>query len=110
MKIFTLTSIAGVGFSYPPGKVVDYADDKEAQRMIDAGNARKPTPAELAVAGERAKAAEAEKKAADEATAAVAKTVAASNKKRADDAAKGFEKKRGRPPGAKTKTSKSKKK
>jgi len=104
MKIFTLTSIAGTGFSLPPGVVTDYPDKAEAQRHIDGGNARKPTPAELAVAAEKEKAAaEAAKKAAD-ADAKTAETVAKANKKRAADAKKASEKKRetarpvGRPP------------
>jgi hypothetical protein len=101
MKIYTLTSIAGSGFAIPPGVVVDYPNNQEAQRMIDAGVARKPTPAELVVAEERAKAASAAKKAEAEATAATEKSVASAKKKAASDAKKADDKKRERPPAAK---------
>ena len=108
MKLFTLTSIAGIGLSCPPGVVVDYPDKAEAQRMIDAGNARKPTEAELVVAVERKKADDATAKAAAEAAAKTAEIVAKANKKHAADAKKADEKKRkaagrpvGRPPKAK---------
>ena len=105
MKIYTLTSISGSGFSYPPGIVCDYANNEEAQRMIAAGNARKPTPAELLVADERAKAAAAERKAEAEAAAKTAETVAAGKKAKASDAKKADGKKREKPP-AKSKSKK----
>ncbi len=108
MQIFTLTSIAGAEISCPPGVVVDWPDKAEAQRMIDGGNARKPTDGELAVAGERKESAAAKAAAEAEADAKVAEVVAKANKKRAADAKKADEKKRkaagrpvGRPPNKK---------
>lgn len=99
MKLFTLTGIATSGVSYPPGIVIDWPKENEAERMIAGGIARVPSPGELLVDEERKKArAESAKVAADAADAA-AKIVAAANKKRTDAAAKAFEKKRGKAPG-----------
>lgn len=39
MLIRVLSSIAGDRFSYSPGEVVNFEDEAEAQRMVDAGHA-----------------------------------------------------------------------
>jgi len=39
MQVKINTSIAGAGFSYSPGEVVEVPDDEEAQRWCAAGHA-----------------------------------------------------------------------
>lgn len=39
MQVKINTSIAGAGFSYSPGEVVEIEDKDEAQRWCDAGHA-----------------------------------------------------------------------
>jgi hypothetical protein len=108
MQIRILKSIAGRNFSYRRGAVVDWKDDKEAERLIEAGAARKLSKAEQAYEDELEKDKTAKAEAEAKADAATAKAVADTKKKRADaakktDAAKAKTQRRapGRPPGKK---------